>query len=134
MILTRDFEKFQGGPTLPSSEKMHVTISPRHIVLINANAYRLMGKPQAVHLYYSREKDTIAVEPTSPRLPMAFPLKEKHNSWHIHTAPFCRHFGIRPATTLRFINPSIDEGGRLTLKLSETVTTSKGPRRKKKQE
>jgi len=124
--MDRDFEKFNGGPTKPPNERIHVTINRRNTILMNQNCYRLIGKPYAVYLYYSRVKDVIAVEPLhNPRLPAAFPVKEKNSAgWRIQAGPFFKHFGIRVDTTERFIAPDIRDG-KLMLKLSETVTVNR---------
>lgn len=128
--LTRDFERFQGGPMLPSNTRLHVTINHKYTLYLNTSTHRLLGKPEAVYLYFSREKDMIVLEPTSPRMPQAFPVRQRQSSFLIHATPFCRHFGIRLDTTLRFIMPDI-QSGRLMLRLSDTVVVTKRPRRKK---
>lgn len=90
---------------------MHVTINKINVITLNKNAHRLLGKPAAVYLFFSREQDTIAVEPSSARLPESFPVLEKNSSgWRINVAPFCRHFGIDIDTTLKFIAPEIRDG------------------------
>lgn len=133
-MLERDYEKFRGGANKPTSERVHVTLSPKGVIAINKNCFALIGKPPAVYLYYSREKDNIAIEPvTSPRLPESFPVRQKKDTgWIIQASPFCRHFGIRVDTTTKFISPEIRDG-KLLLKLSETVSVKRlAPYRKKK--
>lgn len=127
-----EFEKFRGGPTESMAERIHVTINKEYVIGINEKCYRVLGKPPAVYLYYSRATNVIAVEPvTSARLPEAFPVKTKNSvGWRINASPFCKHFGIRPDATLRFIKPDMS-GGRLILKLSETVVTRQLRRKKK---
>jgi hypothetical protein len=41
-------------------------------------------------------------------------------NWRINAAPFCRHFGIKIDTTLKFVAPEI-VGDALHLKLGETT-------------
>ena len=85
-----------------------------------------MGKPEAVWLAYSREKDTIAIENAGNRGPKTFPVKECQNGWRIMAGPFLGHFGIRTKQTLGF--PNIDDtGGILLLDLRTTVNVT--PRR-----
>src|SRR5689334_11788676 len=119
--MDRDFERFRGGPNEALAKRLHVTISPQKLILINRKLYIEIGRPEAVHLGYSRERDTIAIEPASPRLSDAFPLVANPRNWRINAAPFCRHFGIEIDTTLKFIRPEII-GNTLLLKLSETVS------------
>lgn len=128
--MDREFERFQGGPNEATSQRIHVTINPGLLILLNRNIYTKLGKPAAVYLHYSRTRDIIAIEPASPRLPGSFPVLQSGSGWRINTAPFCRHFGICIDTTLKFIRPDI-EGNALLLKLFETVSVG-GRRRKKK--
>jgi len=124
--MERDFEKFRGGPTQPSNERLHITINRRNTILMNRNCYRMLGKPTAVYLYFSRVRDTIAIEPLhNPRLPKAFPVRQKNSTgWRIQAGPFFKHFGIRVDTTEKFISPDIRDG-KLMLKLSDTVTVDR---------
>ena len=130
----RDFEKFTGGPTQSPSDRLHVTINKENVIGLNGNCYRLLGKPHSVFLYFSRNKDTIAVEPAEVQhSSIAFPVKEKSTvGWRINASPFCKHFGIRLDTTERFVSPDI-RNGTLYLNLRQTVTVRQ-IRRKKKQE
>jgi hypothetical protein len=128
--LDRKYERFSGGPTKPPAERVHVTLSYKGRILLNRNAYRLLREPEAVFLYFNRTNDTIAIEPTRPKLPGAFPVLPKPSYWVVNASPFCRHFGIKLTTTEKFIQPEI-EGGNLILKLNETVTVS-GMRKSRK--
>ena len=130
MSLEREFERFRGGATEAAQKRIHVTINPQKLILLNRNMYHLFGKPDAVHLNFSRTRDIIAIEPASPRLTDIFPVVANNFNWRINAAPFCRHFGIDIDTTLKFIRPEID-GNILYLKLSETVSVG-GRKRKKK--
>jgi hypothetical protein len=129
--IDRKFEKFLGGPTLPSQERIYASIANSSRIAFNNNCYRMLGKPPAVYLQFSRSDDTIAIEPVhSHRMPSAFPVKQQGHGWRINAAPFCRHFGIRIDTTERFISPEIRDG-LLQLKLNETVTVRQHRRKKK---
>lgn len=132
--MDREFEKFRGGPTQSPLDRIHVTVNKENVIGINANCYRLLGKPPAVYLYFSRTRDVIAIEPVpSPRLPEAFPVKLKSTvGYRINASPFCKHFNIRIDSTERFTHPEIRDG-KLMLKLAET-TTIRQIRRKKKDE
>lgn len=132
--MDRSFEKFRGGPTKPAQDRMHVTINKINVISLNKNAHRHLGGPMAVYLFFSREQDTIAIEPSSPRLPESFPVLEKNSSgWRVNAAPFCRHFGIDIDTTLKFIDPEIRDGA-LHLKLSETVSVAQVKKKRRKKD
>lgn len=129
--LDRKFEKFLAGPTKPPDERVHVSIDGRGVITLNATCYKLLGKPPAAYLYFSRADDTIAIEPAhSPRLPSAFPFRPNSSARYLNAAPFCRHFGIRVDSTQRFAFPEIRDGA-LHLSLQQTVTISRSRRPQK---
>ena len=66
ITVDREFERFRGGANEALSKRLHVTISPAHLILLNRNVYNLFGKPAAVYLNYSRERDIIAIEHDGP--------------------------------------------------------------------
>lgn len=129
--MDRDFERFRGGATPPASKRIHVTMSPAGLILINRNMYNAFGKPAAVYLNYSRERDIIAIEHASPRSVESFPVIANNSNWRINAAPFCRNFGIRIDAQLKFINPDII-GNALYLKFGETIIVGGRVRKKKK--
>ena len=92
--------------------------------------YRRLGKPDAVFLNYSRERDIIAVEPTSPRFNASFPVVANPMNYRINAAPFCRHYGIKIDIQLKFIDPEIT-GEALYLDLKHTVSVGRKKRKKK---
>lgn len=129
--LDRKYEKFLGGPTQSPETRVHVSMDGRGVITFNATCYKLLGKPTAANLYFSRADDMIAVEPVdSPRLPTAFPFRPNSTARYLNAAPFCRHFGIKLDSTQRFTSPEFRDGA-LHLKLSETVTIKRAQRGKK---
>jgi hypothetical protein len=130
--MDRDFEKFRGGANEAMSKRLHVTISPAKLILLNRNVYEQLGKPEAVALYYSRERDMIGIAATSPRFNDSFPVLTHSRSWRINAAPFCRHFNICIDRTLKFLTPVI-RGTELHLNLGQTISVARERRPKKKQ-
>jgi hypothetical protein len=123
--LDRKFEKFQGGPTQAPETRVHVSMDRRGVITMNATCYKLLGKPAAANLYFSRVDDTIAIEPMdSVRLPTVFPFRPNGTARYLNSAPFCRHYGIKLDSTVRFTSPEIRDGA-LQLKLSDTVTITR---------
>jgi hypothetical protein len=119
--MERNFERFLGGPNEALAKRLHVTISPENIIYLNRNMYVQMGRPEAVHLGFDRQRDTIAIEPASPRLNDSFPVMANQHNWRINAAPFCRHFGIKIDTRLKFISPDL-VGNTLQLDLRHVVS------------
>ena len=134
MTLERHFEKFTAGPALAKQKRIHVTLRPDGVIYLNQNIYRILGKPDAVALYYSREEDMIAIEPANARLPAHFPLMPKGKTgWEISAGNFCGHYGLRPKQTQEFVRPDIDNSGILLLNLRQTVNSTPRPHRKRRQ-
>ena len=133
--LDRQCEKFMGGPTEAYGERVHVTIDTRGSIFLNQKAHAMMGRPVSVYLYYNRPKDMIILEPTAASTSTnAFLLKTDGSTMtgrRVYANPFCKHFGIRPDSTLKFIAPETDAVGRMYLKLSETVNVTRGSRKGK---
>jgi len=129
--MEKNFEKFRGGPNEAMAKRLHVTISPAHLILINRNMFIQMGRPEAVHLGFDRQRDLIAIEPASPRLPDSFPMVANPCNWRINAAPFCRHFGIKIDTQLKFLRPEL-VGNTLLLDLGNTISVGGRNRRRKK--
>jgi hypothetical protein len=130
MIIDDEWERFPGGPSESRGSRHHVTISPDKKFQMNANVWRRLGKPETVYLYITRRRDVISIHPTSPEMPDAFPVRSRGNTYVIYAAPFFNHYGIKVATTHKFINPTIDPNGRLILNLSETIKATRLPRRR----
>lgn len=123
MTLDRKWEKFDGGPAVSKGEQaVRVTINRKGMIYLSQKMYHAFGRPKAVALYYSREDDSIAIEPAYERFIQNFPVvKLAGNGWCIHASTFCRHYNIRIPNTERFIRPDLTNEGQLILNLRETV-------------
>ncbi len=132
MTLDSQYQKYMGSPFMWGAEHVHVTIDTRGAVFLNERAHYLMGRPPAVILYFNEPKNTIVLEPAAAAQgPNAFPVSPIHDKGRkIYASGFCRHFGIRPEATLRFIEPAIDDEYRMHLNLHETITVSRRQRGK----
>ena len=129
------YETFLGGSTKPAQDRISVTINNQNVISLNANSYRLLGRPEAVKLAFSRDQQTIAVTPCSPRLSEAFPVLPKNTSGRrVNAAPFCRHFRIYVESTLKFLDPYIDDEGTLHLDLRKVVSVAQVRRKRTKTE
>jgi hypothetical protein len=132
MPLDSDWEKFNGGPNMPSQNRIHITINKGGIIYLNGNAHRMFGRPDAVQLFFNRKKDRIALKPAHARLKDAFPVKEKQYHYLIHASPFCLNYGIKLDGVEKFVDPDIDNEGILHLDLSTTVKVSGRKQKRRK--
>lgn len=117
----REWETFEGGPTPPQSERLHVTLSTRCILLMNRNTFEALGGPAAVKLMFDRSGRTIGVRPARDGEAKPFPLKPNPRDSHfaVHAKPFCRHYDVIPERAVKFAEPWFD-GGVLVLSLDRT--------------
>lgn len=125
MTFDKDWEKFNGGPNKPNRERIHITMNKNSVIYMNANAHRMMGRPDAVQFFFNRKNDKLALKPANARLSDAFPIKMQRGTFIIQASPACRSFGIRLNTTEKFIDPDLDDTGNLILDLSRTITVTK---------
>jgi hypothetical protein len=130
MPLDKKWEHFDGGPkAAPGRGGVRVTINRSGMIYLNDKAYDLLGRPEAVELYYCRDYDAIALEPTLARKERNFILRKKQMGWAIYASSFCRHYRIRVATTEEFPRPERTADGHMILSMRSTFTV--GERRRK---
>lgn len=121
MTMDREWEKFRRGPFGTGSDAVRVTLNNRGMIYLNAKAYQILGRPQAVAIYYNREADAIALEPAHARIAENFPVMKRQNGYSVHASTFCRHFRIRVPATQRFVRPDLTNEGQLILSLRDTA-------------
>ena len=123
------WETFRAGPTRSIRDRVHVTISDKGVILLNRNAHKMLGSPEAAVLLFNKADGKIGINPAHAQLAEAFPVREKHGYWIINAAPFCRYFGINVVRTEAFVRPEVDPQGILRLDLATTVSVA-GRKRK----
>ena len=125
------WEKFTGGATRPSNERISVTINKKNTLTFNRFTAKLLGNAEAVILLFDKTESIIGVVPSNLRDRHAFPLKPKGGGLNlvVHTAPFCRHFGIVIDQTEKFDEADLDNEGILRLDLRKTHNVSNRKRR-----
>jgi hypothetical protein len=121
------WEEFGAGPTPPPSERMHVTLNPRNVILLNGNIHEKLGYPEAVILLFDKVNSIIGLNPAPPSLSNAFPLKQKGRGRHrlVRATPFCKCHKIMVDGTTAFLNPEIDDDGVLRLDLNATMPATR---------
>lgn len=124
------FRKFEGSPNGKSKEKARITLSPRRFFSLNAHAYRKIGSPSAVELYFDDHHRRVAMQACDPHKRNAFQVrKEKGKPYHIiYAGAFCQHFSISTKRTILFFEPEITNDGMLVLDMTKTVIVGRGSR------
>lgn len=130
MVLHWDI--FRGGETVPSSERLGVSINVKGILTLNKYTYGLMGRPAKVLVMFDKRDAVIGLAPTYEDDPDGFEVKPKGGGQNfvIHIMPFCRHHGIFVEATERFAKPGLTAEGYLTLDLKNTINVSNRRKRR----
>jgi len=122
------FEEFEDGPRKQDVARPHVTLTPRGCFYLNGPALKALDEPDAVVMFYDRRQQAIAMKraPLTKRNSYRLKLKdgEKVKGRILYAANFCRHYNIKPSTTIAFLNPSMDDG-LLILSMHDVATVNK---------
>jgi hypothetical protein len=122
-----NFEEFGQGPTELPGKRVGVSINPRGHFHVNRKAIIAMGEPDAVVLYFDRERKAIGMRRSPIDHRSAFRLVRKASNESgrmIFATNFCRHHNITPTATIRFAAPQVNKDGILILDLKETQSVS----------
>ena len=133
--MARKWQVYYGGPNGGERMALRITLNSRGVMLFNRRAYEAMGSPGAAEIMFDEESNTIGLKPRDIRFQNAFPFKSKTNlkdrkySYRIISAsPFCKHFDIKPKSTILFTTPDLDNDGTLLLDLNTAVSVGRGSR------
>lgn len=132
--MARKWTVYQGGPNGGERMALRITLSSRGVMLFNNRAYQAMGSPGAVELMFDEENGVIGLRPRDIRFQNAFPMKneakdaKKYQYRRINAASFCKHFDIKPKSTILFTQPDMDDNGTLLLDLGTAVNVGRGSR------
>src|SRR5258706_9650774 len=123
---------FRGGQTVPSNQRLSVSINRKYVLTLNRYTREVLGKPDAVLVMFDKRDMMIGLSATHAGDPDGFQVKPKGGAQNyiIHIAPFCRHHNILIDVTERFATPGLTREGYLTLDLKNTINVS--VRRKRK--
>lgn len=124
--MAEHWEIFRGGQTVPSSDRIGVSINQKNILTLSKYTYGLLGRPPKVLVMFKKRDSIIALSPTHKDDPDGFDVKPKSGgqNFTVHITPFCRHHGIFIEHTERFAKPGLTKEGFLTLDLNETINVS----------
>lgn len=129
--MNKKWQQYEGRPNRLTKNAPGVTLNHKGVFLLNAKAFAALDEPAAVALVYDEVERTIGIASTDPQKLNAFPVVKKTNLRNssfriVNGSPFCKHFGIKVATTIRFNNVEIDNEGVMLLPLKYAVQTGRG--------
>lgn len=114
---------------------LRITLNSRGVLLFNKRAWEAMGRPAAAELMFDEDENVIGLKPRDLRFQNAFPFKarngareQKYDYRYVHASPFCKHFDIRPKSTILFTQPDMENDGTLLLDLNTAVNVGRGSR------
>jgi hypothetical protein len=121
--MIRKWTEYESGPRTVMRDRVHVTLNPRGVILLNGKAYEMIGSPEAVVLLYDERYSVIGLNPATGNIRNAFPLAQKGNHSHrlIYGSGFCRRFGLNHKKTIVFKNVEVDQDGILQLDLHKAT-------------
>lgn len=124
---------FRGGQTVPSNERLSVSINPKGVLTLNRYTRGILGNPEAVLVMFNKRDTVIGLSATRAGDPDGFIVKPKSGgqNYIIHISPFCRHHNIMVESTERFATPGLTREGYLTLDLKNTINVSNRRKRKR---
>ena len=127
-----NFDEFEEGPVEASGSQINITINPRGHFYLNRKAILAMGEPDAVVLFFDRERKVIGMQRSPIGRKNAFRILSRSKTTlesgrMIYASNFFSRYNIKPHTTIRFATPQVNKDGILILDLnkSESVTTSR---------
>lgn len=121
MKLTGNWLRFEARPQERLFSRVHVTINHKGLIHVGRAAYELLGRPQAVTLYYEPELAKIALEPAEVRTRGSIRcIPKDYGAIYLSSAAFCRRNDITIVGTHAFREPEINHNGIMVLDLNET--------------
>jgi len=122
-----EWEEFLQGPSKAGERRLTVSLSPRSELSLNRWVIEAIGNPRAVVLLFDRARSRIGLRASPSEVPHAFSLThgedhKRRRPFTIYLKAFCKTHNIRNQRTIRFAEPTIDQGI-LVLDLPESLET-----------
>ena len=134
MSINADWEKFLAGPNRSPRTSPNITISERAHIQFNTFTFEMLGKPEAVELFFNRREQKIGMKAASPRFRESFPvkvIKPGASTRIVNAAAFCKHYRIAITETHKFLHLELVGDRMLVLNLNDTIIVSRIRGRKK---
>ncbi|HMQ03825.1 MAG TPA: hypothetical protein PKD26_07905 [Pyrinomonadaceae bacterium] len=107
--MAQHWDIFRGGQTVPSNQRLSVSINNKNTLTLNKYTCGILGRPEKVLVMFDKRDSIIGLSPTHKDDPDGFEVKPKGGAQNfvIHITPFCRHHGIFLERTERFAKPGL---------------------------
>lgn len=125
----REMEKWE-RTSVPRTGTPLVTIQKDGLFSLNEAAFKAMGEPKRVEIFYDSNESTIAFAPTVESNLSGYPPRRQATgaTWLISGLKFTRHYSLDTSVARRYVVDVDDKILFVNLKGPSTVAT-KGPTR-----
>ena len=96
---------------------IYVSMNREGAISLNQTAYKRLGEPPAVHLFFDRVNNRIALKPTIAAMRNAYPVGKRERGRLIYAKRLLVEYGIDLPETVEFKDAEIDPDGQLVLDL-----------------
>ncbi len=109
----------------PRSADPLVTIQKDGLFSLNQAAFKAIGEPAKVEIFYDRESSIIAFAPTTEKNPVGYPPRKQPTgaNWYIAGQKFTKHYGIDTTVARRYLAEVRDHILFINLKGPSTIAT-----------
>ena len=121
MNIETEWTAFEEPSYVTKKAKPRVTLSPTKKFCIGAKAFRAMGSPDAVLLYFDIPGNRVGMKKASLLLPSSLRVTRSSRDrtvGYVSAGGFCNQFRIKPETTIEFNEITFEKDGMMILDLN----------------
>jgi len=96
---------------------LYASMNPKGEISLNKTAHKRLGEPSAVHLFFDRVNNRIALKPTAAAMKNAYLVGKRGRGCKVRAKRLLVEFGIDLPETIEFKDAEIDQDGQLVLDL-----------------
>ena len=121
-MMNNDWLEFTEATYERRHAKPRVLLTVEKRFRLNGKALDLLGKPAAVRFLFDVGGSRIGIRTEDPDKEHAFRVRPntKGRTALVNASVFCKRFGIKPETTIEFVDVRLDGDGTMILDLNTT--------------
>ena len=105
------------GDVATHAAGIYASMNREGTISLNKTAHKRLGEPTAVHLFFDRVNNRIALKPTAPAMKNAYPVGKRGRGVKVWAKRLLVEYGIDLPETIEFKDAEIDPYGQLVLDL-----------------
>lgn len=116
---TQKWTEYETGTRLRRRDELAVSLWASGVFRLNDGAFRAMGEPDAVRLFFNQTEHALALVPADAgaRNAVSFRRLDGCEGRILSALGFCRQFGILPIKAICFDPPTLTPDGAMTIYL-----------------